>query len=59
MVKSTPVRSARGVTVRRTRLASFLTSHLVFSSGSVARQCLHVTVRAQRYATVGFPSMVG
>ena len=37
-----------GVTLSRTRFWSILQSHLVLSSGIVARQFLHLTVRAQR-----------
>ena len=48
MPKTTPVRSALGVTVSSTRFVSFFASHLVLSSGSVARQPLHGTVRAHR-----------
>jgi hypothetical protein len=48
MLNTGPVLSAFGSTLSRTRLLSFLHSHLVLSSGIVARQFLHLTVRAQR-----------
>src|SRR5713101_3325006 len=59
MSKTTPVRPLFGSIVMRTRLLSFLHNHLVLRSGIVARQFLHVTVRAHRYATVGLSSIVG
>ena len=46
--KSTPLPSAFGAMVSRTRLSSFLQSQRVLSSGSTARQPLQRTVRAQR-----------
>ena len=46
--KMTPVLSVLGVIVSTTRLLSFLHSQRVLSSGTVARQLLHVTVRAHR-----------
>ena len=45
--KTTLDLSAFGSIVRATRLLSFLHSQRVFRSGSVARQFLQVTVRAQ------------
>ena len=50
---TTPVLSAFGAIVSRTRLAPFFASQRVLSSGIVARHPLQRTVRAQRYATVG------
>ena len=47
-LKLTPVLSALGSIVSSTRLLSFLHSHLVLRSGTVARQFLHVTVRAHK-----------
>src|SRR6266516_3278365 len=46
--KTTPVRSAFGSMVSTTHLLSFLQSQRVLSKGTVARQFLQVTVRAQR-----------
>ena len=57
--KTTPVLSALGVMVSSTRLLSFLHSQRVLSSGTVARQLLQRTVRAHRYATVGFATQRG
>ncbi len=51
--RTTPVLSAFGAIVSRTRLAPFCASQRVLSSGIVARHPLQRTVRAQRYATVG------
>ncbi len=48
MPNTTPVRSAIGCMVSRTRLLSFFASHRVLSRGRVARQDLQRTVRAQR-----------
>ena len=48
MPNSTPVPSALGVTVSTTRFLFFLHNHVVLSRGTVARQFLQVTVRAQR-----------
>lgn len=48
MPNTTPVRSALGSIVSSTRFRSFLHSYRVFRSGTVARQLLQVTVRAQR-----------
>ena len=55
----TPSRFSFTSIVSSTRLFSFLHSHFVFSNGIVARQFLHFTVRAHRYATVGLPSTTG
>src|SRR5574341_541226 len=57
--KVTPVLSASGSIVNRTRFRSFLQSQRVLSSGTMARQFLHATVLAHRYATVGLPSITG
>src|SRR6185312_7378321 len=46
--KTTPVLSAFGSIVSTTRFLSFLHNQRVLSSGTVARQFLQVTVRAQR-----------
>src|ERR1035437_3908666 len=48
MLKTGPVLSALGSTLSKMRLLSFLQSHFVLSRGIVARQFLHLTVRAQR-----------
>ena len=45
---SMPLLSALGVSSSTTRFLSFLQSHRVLSSGIVARQFLHPTVRAHR-----------
>src|SRR3989337_488087 len=50
---TTPVLSGFGSIVRSTRFLSLLQSQRVLRRGIVARQFLHFTVRAQRYATVG------
>ncbi|MCC7221988.1 MAG: hypothetical protein IT490_14810 [Candidatus Contendobacter sp.] len=61
MPKMTAFRSASGSIVNNTRLFSFFASQRVFSNGTVARQAefLHVTVRAHKYATVGFATQRG
>lgn len=56
---TTPVLSAFGAIVNRTRLAPFFASQPVFSSGIVARHPLQRTVRAHRYATVGVATQRG
>src|SRR6266566_5721313 len=57
--KVTPVLLAFGSIVSTTRLLSFLLSQRVLRRGTVARQFLQETVRAQRYATVGLLSTIG
>jgi len=48
MENTTPVRSGFGSIANTTRLLSFFASQRVFSNGTVARQALQLTVRAQR-----------
>ena len=55
----TPVPSGVDSSMSRIRLLFVLQSHSVLSSGIVARQFLQVTVRAHRYATVGFATQRG
>lgn len=57
--KATPAFSAFAAIVSRTRLAPFLASQRVLSSGTVARQPLQRAVRAHRYATAGFATQRG
>src|SRR5206468_10603088 len=61
MPKTAPVFSAFGAIVRSTRFlpSFFLQSQRVLRRGTVARQFLHVTVRAHRYATVGLATQRG
>ena len=59
MRKATPAPSARASMTSSTRLAPFLQSQRVLSSGMEIRQLPQRTVRAHRYATGGLATQRG